>query len=372
MAKSNTLPTANFEPTLTQGKTVPAMTKAGADKGELWQVPVENIRVLEGFNVRIMDTPRAKEAHDELVNSITVNGFYPDKPLAGYVAMEGDEEVIYIQDGHRRFAATQAAIGAGAPIEKLPVVVKPAATSLEDLTVAMMQSNSGEPLTMYEQALLVKRLVNYNMAKDDIAKRLSKTPRHIDNLLVLAGVPAKVRDMIVAEDVSATQALKEMRKNPAKAVQVLTDRVKAANAKGKTKAAPKDSGPKLKATKLEFGFGADDEMGVVLKNMAAKLRETIDHDQGSDKIGVDAGKIVLTVYLPAPKPEPKPEATPKPAKAAAPKKDAKPKAAAKPKATAKKADTPAPAPEPAPEATEAPEGAGEAPAAAPEADLSDL
>jgi ParB/RepB/Spo0J family partition protein len=347
------------------------MQKAHAEKGEMWQVPVDGIHVLDGFNVRIVDTPRAKEAHDELVNSILENGFYQDKPLAGYVAVENGEEIIYITDGHRRFAAVQAAIEAGAPIEKLPVVVKPQAASLEDLTVAMMQSNSGEPLTMYEQALLVKRLVNYNMAKDDIAKRLSKTPRHIDNLLVLAGVPAKVRDMIVAEDVSATQALKEMRKNPAKAVQVLSERVKAANAKGKTKAAPKDSGPKMKATKLEFPFGGDDEMGVVLKGMASNLRELVPHDQGSDKIGAAVGKIVVTLYLPAPEPEPKPAPAAKPAKATAAK-PAKATEGEKPKRTRKKAETPAPAPEPAPEAAEAPEGAGEAPAATGEADLSDL
>jgi ParB family transcriptional regulator, chromosome partitioning protein len=326
---TTTVPAAKFDLDLVQGKTTQAMTEAGAEKDQMWMVPVHNFAIVEGFNVRVTGTPRSEEAHLELVNSMVQNGFYGDKPLAGFVRQDGEHSVIVITDGHRRYRAINAAneiLGEGMQIEKVPVIVKPQGTTLEDLTIAMAQANSGEPLTMFEQAILVKRLVGYNMDKAVIAEKLSKTPRHIDNLLVLAGVPAKVRQLIVDDEITATQALQEMRKNPAKAATVLTERVSAAKAKGKTKAAPKDSGPKLKAHKIELAYAAGASMGETLKTLAGEIRELVAFD-GDDIITSGDGKIAVIVYVPAPvKAEKKKAAAQK--KAAAPKKAA---AAAAPK-----------------------------------------
>jgi ParB/RepB/Spo0J family partition protein len=360
---TTTVPAAKFDLDLVQGKTAQAMTEAGAEKDQMWMVPVHNLAIVEGFNVRVTGTPRAEEAHLELVNSMVQNGFYSDKPLAGFVRQDGEHSVIVITDGHRRYRAIDAAneiLGEGMQIEKVPVIVKPQGTTLEDLTIAMAQANSGEPLTMFEQAILVKRLVSYNMDKAVIAEKLSKTPRHIDNLLVLAGVPAKVRQLIVDDEITATQALQEMRKNPAKAATVLSDRVAAAKAKGKTKAAPKDSGPKLKAHKIELAYTNGATMGETLKALAGEIRELVAFD-GDDLITSGDGKIAVMVYVPAPAKVEKKKVAPK--KATAPKKAEK-------KVAPKKATAPKKA-EPVVE-TGGAEVAGDKPEAAPPASDQDL
>ncbi len=358
------VPAAKFAADIKGGTTVKAMTaaEAKAAKGEPFMVPLDNIRVYDDFNVRVTGTPASEEAMAELVQSIVANGFYNHKPLAVFVAADGDSNVLYIKDGHRRFEAVQRAnaqIEAANAVEgaeqrdliaALPVIASPAG-SLEDMMIEMAQSNTGAPLTMFEKGLLAKRLLDADMTKDDIAARLSMTERHLNNVLLLASAPAKLRDLIVTDKVTPTTGLKLMR-DPKTAAQKATEMVKASEAKGKTKAQPKDSsGPKMKATTHDFTFGQGDSIKTVLQNLAAKVRELIAHGE-DDAIGVDAGKIVLTISVPAPAPEPKPAPAPKAAAKPA-KAPAKAKGGAKAPASEKAADTAPAGTDQAPEAAAA-------------------
>lgn len=359
------VPAAKFAADIKGGTTVKAMTaaEAKAAKGEPFMVPLDNIRVYDDFNVRVTGTPASEEAMAELVQSIVANGFYNHKPLAVFVAQDGDSNVLYIKDGHRRFEAVQRANAQiteanaveGAEqrplIESLPVIASPAG-SLEDMMIEMAQSNTGAPLTMFEKGLLAKRLLDADMTKDDIAARLSMTERHLNNVLLLASAPAKVRDLIVTDKITPTTGLKLMR-DPKTAAAKATEMVKASEAKGKTKAQPKDSsGPKMKATTQDYSFGQGDSIKTVLQNIAAKVRELIAHGE-DDAIGIDAGKIVLTISVPAPAPEPKPAAAPKAAAAKPAKAPAKGKGGAKAPASAKAADTAPAGTEQAPDAAAA-------------------
>lgn len=351
------VPAAKFAPEIGAGHVTKAMTaaQAKAAKGEPFMAPLDSINVYDDFNVRVTGTPASEEAMGELVQSIIANGFYNHKPLAVFVATDADANVLYIKDGHRRFEAVSRANARIAElnavegaeqrplIESLPVIASPAG-SLEDMMIEMAQSNTGAPLTMFEKGLLAKRLIDADMAKDDIAARLSMTERHLNNVLLLASAPAKLRDLIVSDQITPTTGLKLMR-DPKTAAAKAADMVKASAAKGKTKAQPKDSatGPKMKTATVDFNFGQGDSIKTVLQNLAAKVREAVGHGT-DDAITIDAGKIVLTISTPAPVAAPKPKAEPKPAKAPAkPKADAK--AAPAKKAPAKAAEpTPAPAP----------------------------
>ena len=351
------VPAAKFAPEIGSGNVTKAMTAAqvkAPPKGDPFMAPIDSINVMDDFNVRVTGTPASEEAMGELVQSIVANGFYNHKPLAVFVATDADANVLFIKDGHRRFEAVRRANARitelnaveGAEqrplIEALPVIASPAG-SLEDMMIEMAQSNTGAPLTMFEKGLLAKRLIDADMAKDDIAARLSMTERHLNNVLLLASAPQKLRDLIVSDKVTPTTGLKLMR-DPKTAAAKATEMVKASEAKGKPKAQPKDSatGPKLKSVTTDFTFGQGDSIKTVLQNIAAKVRELVGHGT-DDAITIDAGKIVLTISTPAPVAAPKPKAAPKPAKAAAkPKADPKPKAPAK--AAAKAAEpTPAPA-----------------------------
>ena len=141
---------------LIQGKVKEAMK--GAASRDLWQVPIADLHVIDGFNVRA-DGVEHREHVAGVADSIIANGFYQNKPLAGYVALQGGKQVIYITDGHCRLEAAQEAIKRGAEIKALPVVVSPKGTSIEDLTVGLVTNNSGKPLSQYEIGLVCKRLV---------------------------------------------------------------------------------------------------------------------------------------------------------------------------------------------------------------------
>lgn len=116
-AELSASPRDDFRLELFPGAVKQAMASSHAKSRDLWQVPVANIRIIDGFNVRIRDA-KYDEKIDELAKSILAEGFYQDKPLAGYVAKENGENVIFVTDGHRRYEATLKAITAGAQIEK--------------------------------------------------------------------------------------------------------------------------------------------------------------------------------------------------------------------------------------------------------------
>lgn len=319
---------ADFKTELTPGKTAEAIKAAAASKiGDAIRVPVSAITVIPGYNVRVRDTDAYKAGIEELKNSIAENGFYADKPLGVYVGKDGDKNVLYLRSGHRRLEAVEAynfEAPANSKIETLPAIIVPAATTMEEHLVELVQGNAGKDLTPYEKGIVVKRLLNFGVSKADIAKKLGFTPRYIDDLLVIVGAPAAARSLILENKVSSTQALRELRKDPAKAAAALTEMVKKAEAKGKPKGTAKHAGPKMAKTQIEVNFGKGDVMGATLKVLAQAVREAVPHaDDESDLIMTD-GKLALTIAI-VPLVEEKPAEEPKPAskpKRAAAKKDA--------------------------------------------------
>lgn len=260
-----------FNKTMVSGSTKATMKQAGASSRDLWQVQVKDIRVIPGFNVRVKD-----EAYDQhirnLANSIMENGYFQEKALGGYIAMEGDTSVIYIHDGHCRLAAVELAISEGAQIERLPVVVAPAGTSLEDLTVGLVQSNTGKPLSPFEVAVVCKRLTGYGWDAEKIAARLGITNIYVDSLLQIMGSPLEIREMIQSGKLSVNTALDAMRRYGSDVVAKLQEAEANANAGGKTRVTGqhlpgkrfesfvKRSGPKLyeaaQSVKNDPGFNS--------------------------------------------------------------------------------------------------------------------
>jgi ParB family chromosome partitioning protein len=377
-----TVPPLSFKTELTPAALAATTKTTGASKqGSSLMVPIDQIKVLPDFNVRVRDTDDYKAGIAELVGLIKANGYYQHKPLAGYAAKEGDTEVIYLEDGHRRLEAVQALnfeLPADQQIKQLPVVVAPQATTMEDMLVNLVVSNTGKDLIPYEKGIVVKRLLNVGMSKADIAARLQYTPRYIDDLLVLVGASAAVRNLMLSGRVSSTQALRELRKDAGKAADVLTAAVKSAEAKGKTRATAKDkaaTGPKMQKIEVQVNFAAGDIMGSTLKVLAGQLRQHVPHDAGeSDAIQVD-GTITVILSIPAPvqaAPEPAkaPEAAPA-AAAAAPAAEAAPAAPKKARGGGRKgkgkgaaAAAAAPADDPAKRTAEAAVAAGLVPAPA--------
>ena len=234
------MPSQKFDLELTAGSSKSAATAAKATKGELLNVPVDAVVQIPGFNVRV-ETQDYKDHVETIKKSIIANGFYQNKPLSVYAGKdESGANVFFLTDGHTRLRAVKDAIFEGADISTIPVVVKPQTNTPEDLMVALVQDNEGRPLNPYERAVVVKRLEAYDWDNKTIADRLGVTERYVSDLKVLAGAPAKVRDMVLKGKVSATEAIKQLRKDAGGAAEALASAVKDAEAKGKKKATAKN------------------------------------------------------------------------------------------------------------------------------------
>lgn len=211
----------NFEAQLTAGNVKAAMKDVNAVSADLWQVAPNQLRVLDGFNARIRN--QAYEARVRwIADSIRENGFYKDKPLSGYVARENGQNVIYVTGGHRRHEAVLLAISEGVEVPMVPVIVSQKGTSIEDLTVALVVGNDGEPLSLYESAIVCKRLAGFGWDSKEIARRLGyASTQYVDGLLSLAAAPLPIRRMVMENIVSATSAIEAIKKHGDAAHQVL-------------------------------------------------------------------------------------------------------------------------------------------------------
>lgn len=280
---------------LVPGSVKAAMKEVGASSSDLWMVPYSNIRTIPGFNVRVRNAEY--EAHVKSIkDSIKANGFYRDKPLEGYVAKEDGENVIYITGGHTRHEAAGLAIEEGAPIEALPVIVKPAGTSQEDLTVALVTGNSGRPLTPIETAIVIKRLVGFGLDEKTIARRLGYGKKYVEDLLSLLSAPAAVRKMVEQGKVSATLAISELKKDPKEAAKKLTEAAKVVEASGKTKVTKKSLS----------GVSDKPKKRVIVGDIYAPHSETEDHIVYLLKVpledaeAVDRKRIEIRIMGPVP------------------------------------------------------------------------
>lgn len=227
-----------FSQDIIAGNVKAAMKEAGASSGDLWRVPRDQIKVLPNFNVRIRNEEHRNQVR-MLADSMLANGYHQDKPLAGCVAVEGGQNVIYVTDGHTRLEAVDLANSEGAEIEVLPVVTKPKGTSLEDITVALVTSNSGRHLQPIEVGEVCKRLIGYGLDEDAIAKRLNLTAPYVGELLTLAGAPARIRKLVGEGKIASTLAMSTMKKHPEQAADMLEEAVKTAKAAGKDRATAK-------------------------------------------------------------------------------------------------------------------------------------
>lgn len=222
---TQSVPTS-FAQDIIQGNVKTAMASIGATSGDLWRVPVGDIHVLPGLNVRTKSD--AYEAHIErTAKSIFEEGYYPDKALAVFI---DEQNRICIRDGHTRYEAVLRAIKMGAQIKTIPCVTAPKGTKMLDITVGLVKSNDGKPLLPIEVAVVCKRLAGWGMEIAEIAQRLDYTVPYVNDLLGLLEAPAAMQALVSAGKISASTAIKTIKKE---GVAKATDTLVAASASSK-------------------------------------------------------------------------------------------------------------------------------------------
>ena len=197
----------------TAGKADEAIRAAEATSKKIYMVPLAHLHVASGFNVRMTEDPIYKRRIVELRDSIMEHGFYNTKPLAGFVGkLPGtDKDVIFITDGHRRLEASKLAIAAGAELERLPIILKPATTTAAELTDALFEENDQQNLNGMERAVLAKRLLTMGKTKDEIATKFRVSIRQVENYLGLIAAPKAVRELVANGVIAATEAMRVLR-----------------------------------------------------------------------------------------------------------------------------------------------------------------
>lgn len=236
-------PFENFEANITGGAA--NIKKALGDHGatspreRLWMVPFAELVVVEGFNPR-EETETYLERIRKYAEDMAENGFNPAKPITVLV---NDKDEIVITDGHTRYRAAKLAreeLGA-TNLDMIPAIAKEKGTSEEDLTVSLVKDNDGERLSPLALSIVVKRMTTkFGNTPAEAAKKLSISPKWANQLLVLAGAPGRIRDLIAAGVVSATRAIELLEELGADgALELIEQGLTNAKEKGKSKSTKK-------------------------------------------------------------------------------------------------------------------------------------
>ncbi|MEI7682956.1 MAG: ParB/RepB/Spo0J family partition protein [Candidatus Saccharibacteria bacterium] len=147
----------------------------------------------------------------ELANSIKQHGIL--QPLI----VRNQNGTYYIVAGERRWRAAQKA-----GLSHVPAIVR-SLQELEELEMALVENVQREDLSPLDQAMSIHRLLNqFNLAQDQIAKRLGKANSTVGNMVRLLNLPADaqeaLRDSRITEGhARAILAIKE----PAKQTELL-------------------------------------------------------------------------------------------------------------------------------------------------------
>ena len=221
----------NFYP----GNIKKALEKLDSKKaGAIFMIPVNDIHVMEGFNVRLTNE-KNKEYLEILATSMLSDGFFSDKPLSGFVAEVDGESIIQINDGHTRLQAVKMANERGALIEKIPVSIV-SGRNITDFTIGLISKNNGRQLNGYEQSLVVQRLLNYGLKPKDINERTGVSLAAISQYhRYLFIAPPQIHDWLREGVISANYAIEMIKKHKGNAVTKIQEYLDKLNSKNPIK-----------------------------------------------------------------------------------------------------------------------------------------
>lgn len=244
------VPSVEFKTEFQPGLVKSAISEFEVKARDLLMVPIDAIRIVSDFNVRIRDD-NYEDHVEEIKASIIANGFYSHQPLKGYVGKEGDLSLFYLVGGFTRFEAAKRAVAAGAPLTTLPMVVVPPSTSMIDLMFGVDQDNTSNRLRPYERAILVKRAIAFGAEEDDVAAKMGISVQYVKDLQYAMSLPKGVQQMIIDGQTNLGNAVATGKKHGKDALKVLKAAIEASVAipPAGSKRTPPPPGSRGKATR---------------------------------------------------------------------------------------------------------------------------
>lgn len=237
-AATTILPTVNHECSYDAGS-IKRIKESSRRSDSTYFVDPRKLEVDPAYNIRVR-TPDYLAYIRQLADDMKAHGYDPAQPVSAIVASRDGEDVLIIRAGNTRREAALLAISEGADFEMIPVIIRPKTDNDIDQTVDLVRSNNGRPLTTYELAIVVKRLVNKELNDAEIGRLLGLTPTYVAGLTLLASVPNKLAMLVVESKVSAAMVIDLVRQHGnQKALEIVTASLAKASAQGKAKVTPK-------------------------------------------------------------------------------------------------------------------------------------
>jgi ParB family chromosome partitioning protein len=202
-------------------------------------------------NYRDMDSLEAIAHIREMADSIIESGNESFPPINIY--QDGDK--VCVSAGWCRRRAHVLAMQEGAPIKGILCLTMPNKKP-EDLTLAILTSNDGLPLTQLAKAKAIKRLQSFMWTPAEIAKKIGRSASYVNDLITFHDSPDAILDMVKSGQVSASLATKLVKEEGSeKAQEMLEGAIESAGKKGKGKATQGDL-EKVKKASVPWGkFG---------------------------------------------------------------------------------------------------------------------
>lgn len=173
-------------------------------QGKHYEVDVRKIRPLQ----RAGGNPRTDYGDvKELADDIEVNGVV--MPLRGFRVNDDSKFEWEITAGHRRLAACMLLAEKGIFVRVKMISIGDARKVTDEMILKdHITTNSGKEFTPVETAETLRRLQTVCGYKTkDLAALLGKSQRYVQNLLLLAGAPKRIRDMVSNKQISYTLVL---------------------------------------------------------------------------------------------------------------------------------------------------------------------
>lgn len=181
---------------------------AGGSVAEKLLIPPGLIDIEPGFNIRIPG-PDLDTHIEWLMGRIRVKGFDPTQPIS----VSRREDRFVVRNGHCRIMAVHRLVEAGEQIVTIPALLEPQGTNEVDRAYDIGNQNGGKPITDLEYGGLVKRQRNNGQTDAQILEGFGKSRVWLARVLDLAGAPLDVREAVARKEISATEAVKVVRRN---------------------------------------------------------------------------------------------------------------------------------------------------------------
>lgn len=205
-------------------------------------IRLDDIHIKEGFNRRI-DNERYREANEKTFQYMSKGGKVPNLEV-----IPRDEGGVWIIEGHRRtLTYRRMRDEAGLPVEWIKI--EPFEGNDVERIARIRTSNEQLPITDYEEALLVKDLLNLNLSADKISEVLHIPRYKVDNALVLISANHDVHQLVEEGEVDIPLAVQRVKKHGEKAGEVLKKDASKAKEKGKVKATKSTAIPQFSASR---------------------------------------------------------------------------------------------------------------------------